>query len=179
MNKIQALEKTIYNLENDVYVYDWSDTNHCNCGVLARTLLNGKFPRDAGFGKGPDNSYPGTFSGRAVCITTGIDLPEVFGALKEAGFTYRELGELEFLGNIPIAEKAGLRAFHYKDDWNAAHSQFQVKKNVIKYLKAWVEILKQQEVKEPEPIQQPERTRIVYVSVPETIKEQAEQLITN
>lgn len=179
MNKIQALEKTIYNLENDVYPYGWEDVESCNCGILARTLLKGGGVRANGFGEAPMIEHVGTFSRRAHCLLTGISLPIVFQKLKNSGFTFEELCHLEYLSDRVISEKAGIRVWEWHPNQEAAHGQFHQKKFLIAYLKPWVEILKEQEVKEPEPVHQPERTRIVYVSVPETIKKQAEQLITN
>ena len=142
MTKIEALQKTIYNLENDVYEYSWQTSNTCNCGVLARTLLNGTLPSDAGyFNVAPSKEGNGVFSKRGYCITTGIEMPLVFKLLSDAGFTEEDLYNIEFLADKNIASKIGLKVY---GDWRAAHGEFDVKKNVISYFKAWVEILKKE-----------------------------------
>lgn len=179
MNKIQALERTVYNLENNVYQYSWHDVESCNCGILAKTLLKGGGVRANGFGVAPITNHVGAFSRRAHCLSTGISLPIVFQKLKDSGFTFEELRNLEFLSDRVISGKAGIEVGKWQLGQETAHGKFYQKKFLISYLKAWIEILKEQEVKQPEPVQQSERTRIVYVTVPETIKEQAEQLITN
>lgn len=130
MNKIQALEKTIYNLENDVYEYSWSNPNSCNCGVLAHALL-GKRPSEAGLYNSPlrDNSEKGAFAGVAFCMTSNMPLPEIFSSLKEAGFSFQDLKELEFLANPHIRMRAGMGDSRF---------DFNEKGSLITYLKAWV-----------------------------------------
>lgn len=153
MTKIEALEKTIYNLENDVYEYNWWDMDKCNCGVLARTVLGGEVPLSCGL---TDVSKDGCgFGGIAIetfeaCKKTGIPLPKVFEALRDCGFNGKELDKLEDCG--------------------------ETKGEVITYLRKWVNALKKKEgVKNKQP--KPERIKTVYVSVPETIKEQSQELI--
>lgn len=175
MTKVEALEQTIYNLENDVYEYSWSTLDTCNCGVLARTLLGGKLPTNAGFYKSPKYGGKGVFAKQAFCVTTNLPLPEVFKVLKEAGFTYPELLELEYLGNKKIAQRLGwllseIGGVYFIDGFDA-------KNRLIAYLKAWVSILKEEQ--KPEVLQPTPQIieRIKYVSVPESITEQTKTLI--
>lgn len=148
MNKIEALKKTIYNLENDVYEYDWVNVNCCNCGILARTLLNGKSPRDCGYFDSPLEDGAGVFASQAYCMTTNLPLPEVFKVLKNAGFSHKDLLELEYLGRLDVLAKMG------KDCYVGAGGQrcisdnsYDNKQTVIEYMKAWVEILEAEQVK--------------------------------
>lgn len=143
MTKIEAIKKTIYNLENDVYEYQWTKAGACNCGILARTLLGGKEVWDAGFLQSPAQQTKGyaPFCQFAFCITTNLELPEVFRVLKETGFTIEELNRLENLNDHAIIKKGQVKWFECNDMSNAYRSE---KPEVIKYLKAWVEILEEQ-----------------------------------
>lgn len=176
MNKIQALELTIFNLENNVYVYYWASPNHCNCGILARTLLGGKYPSNCGYADSPTEEPSGTFSSNAFCITTNLPLPEVFQVLKDAGFTHQELLELEYLENEKIAGIMWRKLSKTLSGCIAmSNEQYANKSSLILYLKAWVGVLKEEE---QTPISTPQvKEKTVYVAVPVSIKEQAKELI--
>lgn len=170
MNKIEALEKTIYNLENNVYEYDWETSNTCNCGVLARTLLDGKLATDCGLLESPTYGRGGPFSAHAACITTNLELPLVFRVLKDAGFTHEELVSLEYLADATICGRLGMVV---RFDSNCSFSPaFDNKEDLIKYLKVWVEILEAEQppIKSQQVPEQKEKIR--YVSVPETISKE-------
>lgn len=185
MTKIETIEKTIYNLENDVYPYGWINPNSCNCGVLAKTILGGKCIYDAGYSDAPVTcSVYGAFSRRALCMTTNLPLPELFQTLKDAGFTFKELSELEYLSNLEITTKAGID-LHYSivgslvNGTRMVADDFDHKPTLIRYLKAWLEILKEQE--QPTQLSEQPVTAIRYVPVliPESVNEQLKELILN
>lgn len=142
MTKIEALEKTIYNLENDVYEYNWSHYEQCNCGVLAASIIGDGDVRKYGIGSSPAIRGLGA-SGEYYCMTTDLPLPKVFQSVKDCGFTYQEMIDLEVFSNDKIRDAGGL-----------FYGEYKKKESLIKYLKAWVEILKEeklnseQEVKE-------------------------------
>lgn len=167
MNKIQALEQTIFNLENDVYEYHWGDYESCNCGVLAKTLLDTKRAiRRLVESVKPirDHNEPyHLFTDRTYCLTTGEELNEVFSALKIAGFTHMELRGLELLNGKEVLDR--INRIEPLSKGNKVHA--------IVYLKAWVEILKEQLPVQPEAPKQ----KTVYVSVPISITEQSKELI--
>lgn len=176
MTKIEALEKTIFNLENDLTEYNWTESDHCNCGVVAKTLLNGELPNNCGFFQSSLRAENvAGFSQYAYCMTSDMPLPRVFHLLKEAGFVWDELKELEDLSNKQICERGGI---WFPVDFNGRtiNRYRESKEYLLSYLRAWVEILKEQiPVQEKEP--KPERIKTVYVSVPETIKEQSKELV--
>jgi hypothetical protein len=179
MNKIQALEQTIYNLENDVYRYKWTEHDHCNCGILATTILNGKTPTQAGYCNtpriGPENL--GAFSSFSYCMTTDLPLPEVFQALKDSGFSHQEIHELEHLSNIKICKLGNVNTELLDDLAIKINVYRSTKSEVIKYLKGWMVLLKS-EIK-PEILTQPSliKERIKYVLVPESLSNQAKETI--
>jgi hypothetical protein len=166
MNKIEALEKTIYNLENDVYEYNWNNFERCNCGILAQSVVGDKTLRDSGYRDSPSVQGSGA-SAMFHCLTTGLPLPEIYKTMKSAGFTYEEMANLEILGGESILKKAGMSRYGHKID---------SKPDLTRYLKAWVELLKEEQpvVTIPEP---KIKEIIRYVSVPQSITEQSKELI--
>jgi hypothetical protein len=179
MNKIQALEQTIYNLENDVYRYKWTEHDHCNCGILATTILNGKTPTQAGYCNtpriGPENL--GAFSSFSYCMTTDLPLPEVFQALKDSGFSHQEIHELEHLSNIRICKLGNVKLEYFDNSAIPVNAYRSTKAEVIKYLKGWVILLKSEMEVSPPLKPAPTKERIKYVSVPETLSSQAKETI--
>lgn len=171
MTKIEALEKTIYNLENNVYEYSWENSDSCNCGILSRTII-GKSVFDAGYGCSPCSSGVGAFASEAFCMTTDLRLPEVFQALKDTGFTYQEILELEYLGNQEIAHRAGQTVTQLCSRSINAGS-YKNKETLIAYLIAWVQLLKEELAEKTPEV----RIKTVYVSVPVSITEQIKELI--
>jgi len=105
----------------------------------------------------------------------------VFQVLKDTGFTYTELVELEYLGNEKIANKAGIPISYYEKGFSAAHGHFKDKDCLIKYLKAWVSILEENEISYTLPTMQNGESKVKevirYVAVSESLKEQAKELI--
>jgi len=139
MNKIEALQKTIYNLENNVYRYQWDSCNDCNCGILSRTIMGGKSPYEGGFLDAPFiKRIEWPFSENAYCMTTNLPLQEVFQSFKDSGFSFEDILNLESLGDDKIITR--LR-------WDKKHSKYTTKKYVILYLKEWVKMLQEREPK--------------------------------
>lgn len=180
MTKLQAIEQTIYNVENGIYQHWWAECNSCNCGVLAKTLLGGEDVYDAGFHDSPDidNTNYGVFSRKAYCMKTDLPLPKVFQLLKDAGFTYGDLRSLEFLSDETITKKAGLpMRYDTNVERNICVSYYE-KISLVSYLKAWAEILRaEQMVEEKKPEEIKPKTKTVYVAVPTSISKQ--ELVLN
>lgn len=155
MTKKEALIKTIYNLENDVYEYAWGSCDSCSCGVIARTLLDGGMPTETLFVLKPHigiaSGFSGTYEdGVNYCRSTGIPLPKVFQALVDADFSFDEMNSLE---------------------------ECYSKEDAIAYMK---KLLKQEEETTTQPVQSEQPKVIektVYVSVPTSITEQSKELI--
>lgn len=146
MNKIEALQKTIYNLENDVYEYNWNSCDTCNCGILARTLMNGSYAIRNGLYNSPVSVGNGAFSRHAYCLKTDLPLPKVFQVLKNAGFNYDDMVELELLGNKEVLSRIGYGYFTcYYGRTIIDSLAYGNKEIVVKYMKAWVEILKEEQ----------------------------------
>lgn len=182
MNKIETLKATIVNLEEGKLQYYWSSSDSCNCGVVARTLLNLESVFTNGY-KYDNNKSPGVFARDAYCITTNIAIPKVFQLLKDAGFNHQELIELEYLSNKAILIRIGKEATDYGEYMAMKGLEYQKKEVVISYIKAWVEILEEEngvfnEVKVIEAPIEVTRQKTVYVSVLETITTIAEIILS-
>jgi len=118
MTKIEALKQTLHNLENDIYEYRWSHSDTCNCGILARTILNGELPTKSGLCDYKDKNIPAIsyafgFSGVALetfnhCEVTGLPIPKVIKALLDCGFSFEELRTLEFYSTETRTDKEKL-----------------------------------------------------------------------
>lgn len=183
MNKIETLKATIANLESGM-IYHWSNPNNCNCGVIAKTLCNVDDLSEVGFYNSKIRSNNvGAFAQLAYCMTSNLPIPLVFEKLKQAGFTHKELIELEYLANERIADKIGEKIIVGGTNNLPKSINFTKKETLIKYLKAWVEILEEEsnvvtEVKVIEDVKPVVREKTVYVSVPETITTLAEIILS-
>ena len=175
MNKIEALKKTIYNLENDVYEYNWSESNSCNCGILARSISGTREGID-GYYNSPDvgDMCIPPWTRRSICLKTGLPLSGIWKTLKDIGFTHDEIANLESLSDKKIADKTGMEFNIFKHSTGFSVSPHRSEKRyVISYLKAWVEIL-EEEAK----LQLPERKEIIrYVAVIADVREDAVKAI--
>lgn len=184
MTKIEALKQTIVNLIEDKIQYNWTSANNCNCGVVARALLDVDDLFQHGY---TTNTFPidplarGCFARDAYCITSNIPIPKVFQSLKDAGFSHEDLLSLEYLGDPKICKKAGMESTTSLCPYpTLVGGGYNQKDNLIKYLKAWIEILEEQQVKvivQPEPIKEKVKETIRYVSVPETLTEKSKELL--
>jgi hypothetical protein len=180
MNKIQAIRQTISNLENNVYEYNWTDADSCNCGVLARSIMGGVYPRKAGFSESPMKANHLTcFANNAICITTNLPLPRVFSELKNAGFSHEDIMELENLSNPVVIKKAGMSVYRSLNGY-MVNSDRSDKHYLVAYLKTWAEIL-EEENQTIQPIPEPIKEKVIhhYVSVPTSITEQIKELELN
>lgn len=169
MTKLDVLKATVYNLENDVYAYSWSDSDSCNCGILARTIMNGATPIKEGglwdritkrnehclsFILGSPRGFSGAVEQSIqMCHITRLPYPRVIKALLDYDFTVEELKALEFFGTVSKTEK---RWFNMEDrtrgekiigsKLNLEGMVRNDKQDVIKYLKAWIEVLEEKEM---------------------------------
>lgn len=156
MNKIEALKKTIYNLENDVYEYNWDKFESCNCGILAKSIIGGKDLDGCGYRNSP-SLYGSGASAMFHCLATGLPLPEVYQAVKDAGFTFREMRHLEVMTDEEILKKAGM---------SILSRLFFDKAHLIAYLKAWVSILEEssQMLSKGQNVQECDATKLIVAN---------------
>jgi hypothetical protein len=137
---IEVIKKTIHVLENDLVHYDWTEFYSCNCGVLIQQATNIrflKFRSEFTTIKG-HGGLPGPWSSKAkteFCSSTGIPTTDIFKKLKELGLNEKDIMNLEFLSNEKVRGRANLNKY----------DQFHKKDVLIKYLKAWAELLEEEQ----------------------------------
>lgn len=157
MTKIEALQKTIFNLENDVYEYRWGGgDNMCNAGILCKTLLNGKNPTECGLNQSPLKCTNTRFYSGAFCLTANLPMPEMYQQLKMSGFSWEDIRDLVYLSNTKITSRLNWKVSEFEGKM-IAHNHTK-KESLITYLKEWVKMLQtptvtltayQPEIKEP------------------------------
>lgn len=180
MKKIDALKQTIHNILYQGMVYNWHDSNHCNCGVVAKTVCNTNDLFSIGYPNSPLKNGAGVFAKDAYCMTYNLPLPVVFQSLKDAGFTHQELLELEYLANERICKNLGWERvkitkmnydFHIREG-----ATYDVKENLLIYLKEWVKILEEETITIPHILVPEVKEKIKYVAVSDTIRAQVKEL---
>lgn len=99
---IDAFRVTADRLESGEYKFQWSDSDRCWCGLVARTLLNVSEIELTILRRATSDTY-GVWSNWInnckKCETTGLPLNTVLLALHEVGLTsFDDFIELEYIG---------------------------------------------------------------------------------
>jgi alpha-amylase/alpha-mannosidase (GH57 family) len=166
MNKIDALKKTLHVLENDLVRYSWSGSESCNCGVLAQCVTNRtentlnhlvSAPR---VGFSTDNLGPWA-KWANHCQITGIPFNDVMKTLADCGFTWNEIKHLENLSDKSIVDFP----VHVRSN----------KEFVIRYFKAWIQKLENEQVVETKVVEPAIKTEYKVVEVDSKVKELVKQ----
>jgi hypothetical protein len=157
---IKVIEKTINALENNLVEYNWGKSVSCNCGVLAQQVCSLREIEDS-----ISRVHGSLWEGRAKnqCNKTGFDLHIVFKKLFDLGLSTFDIIGLEELSNTNI-----LKRFDNSPKFNQdrTNKYCDNKDYLIKYLKAWREILLEEGEIEPS-----ETIRYVTVEIDSKLKE--------
>lgn len=134
---IPTIKIVLTSLEKDIVDYEWKHPQCCNCGLMVQGILN-VTPRNVNkifhyllsF-----NDAKTTWKSQAqqYCSVTGMPLNLVFEVLHNKGFKIEDIVHLEFLNNSAILELSGIDT--------TKKSYYSNRNNLIKYLKAWLNIL--------------------------------------
>lgn len=150
---IEVIKKTIHVLENDLVYYDWMRSTSCNCGILAQQIGINPDHILSQISTVDDHSLPGgpwTRCSRlqSKCEATGKPLQEVFKKLFDLGLSFKDIGNLENLSDENILKKMGgtHKVYHGRN------SRRGEKTEVIKYLKAWTELLEEENAPNEKPV---------------------------
>lgn len=136
MQSTETLQKKIEYLEKAKelilsFEYRWTDMQNCNCGMLVRAVTG--MTSDSLLETISTPELPGLWSDIAkrqkVCSQTGLPIHWIFEQLLKAGFSFDEILELEYLG---LDEDSPVRPEPYT-----------VPENVVAYIDAWIERIKQ------------------------------------
>lgn len=166
-NLIQKLQIAIHGLETDSVKYNWYNPCSCNCGIVAQSMLGMSMAE-------LDKRIQVPFSSKnlrqyliinqndslecswrnavkAYCPMTGKPLDEIFSQLNEAGLSREDMCHLEYMTNPLILKKANIETTRMQDSLFGRlfkiyepYSYYKQADNLIKYLSAWVEILKEE-----------------------------------
>lgn len=176
--KIEVLEKAVQMLENG-FNYSWFALDRCNCGLLVqatgfnKSYLEYSKATNVQSWRFAIKDLDNKSNGQDRCSVTGLYFSDVQRILRDLGFTASELCELEFLGNPQIAEKIGWITHKTLHGNELLSDNIFSKSNLLKYLRAWIELLREEDAKESPEVKE----RIVYVAVPVSITEQTKELI--
>lgn len=142
---IQGLRKSADALENNAQ-YDWDQTGHCNCGVLAVTMTNVHL---SSYGSWTNLSHLVASNALTpyLCPVTRLKLKEVFDILLDNGMEYSDFTHLEYLSDPTIFKRAGIEDFTPYTGELMGNEHFTKRANVIKYMRAWADLLCENECK--------------------------------
>lgn len=128
-NKIQILRNTATRLAGNLH-YAWGHMGSCNCGHLVQEVTE--------LSKAEIHAYAmqryGDWSTqvREYCPSSGLPIDWIIEQLLAAGFTTRELHELEYLENDQV-----LKFLPGGKRWLARNKR----EDVVAYLQAWADKL--------------------------------------
>jgi len=115
--------------------YDWNDRSRCNCGIVARQVMQTSAPKLKKLLPPiyEDGTFYPTWSSMAdkYCSETGLSKNEVFRGLFSAGLKYSDFAHLEELSHPEILERI---IPHRTGKKPICRSN---KSDVILYLRAW------------------------------------------
>lgn len=129
INIIQALRKTINNLDNGSS-YQWGHMGSCNCGNLAQVITNldkAEIHKSAMRRHGDWNEQLIDY-----CPTSGLPIDHIIDEMLAYGFTREDLAHLEKLSDPKILK-------HLPSD--KKYLQQNSKIDVVLYLKTWANVL--------------------------------------
>lgn len=131
--------------------YDWKDNTSCNCGLMAQICLN-KSASEVKQGWKDMKTYneyaderakkgdfsPGAWTNATnyYCGITGKPVDNIIGDLMKKGFTSLDISGLEYLSDNYILAKTDIK---YEQEY------YGKKENLIKYVDAWIAIIREQE----------------------------------
>jgi hypothetical protein len=139
-------------LENNDTYYKWTNYTSCNVGLFAQLCTNASeseikrrvnneyadFIRQVEIQEKngtEDDPMSWTLMVNYYCGITGKSVCGIIGDLQKAGFTSSDISHLEYLNDKYILSKT---------DINNSAQYYTLSDNLIKYLKAWEEIIKEQ-----------------------------------
>lgn len=121
--------------------YDWTKSNTCNCGILAREITRCDDVYALGFGRPKYEFIDSTHCVWSVkglaCSQTGMEIPEVFSALSSVGINIKSLVDIESCQNISVLTRIGASTWDGLSE--RANPSF-----VARYFRAWADMIDEQ-----------------------------------
>jgi len=133
---IDALRKTANKIESGDWDNHWGTPSQCNCGLLARSILEEPLHFDSRMGcwrRAILNAQKDEWAlGVPRCKYTGLSFVEIVDVLSDVGLRNEDIISLEHLGNEAIIEAMDTSApSYYNDD------------HVVEYLRTWADLLEE------------------------------------
>lgn len=128
LNKIEALRGAAKRMEGST-AYQWGHMGLCNCGFLAQevtALTKEEIHRRAMLRHGDWTEQLNDY-----CATSGLPMDDLISELIAFGFTRDELAHLERVSDPRVLHRIP----------NAQELRHNCKADVIRYLRAWAEVL--------------------------------------
>ena len=127
---ITALRLTIDRLSAGT-TYWWGHMGLCNCGHLAQSIT-GLTEREI-HASAMIRSGDWEEQANHYCPTSGLLIDTVLAAMYDLGLTRDDIRRLERLSDPRVLRRAGV-----------AHLRFNHREDVVRYMRAWAELLEQQ-----------------------------------
>lgn len=153
---ISALRTTADAIENREVFYNWLEGEHCNCGLLVRTLLDGEtgsgrslhacqhVRRAGAAGAWSYFSLSLAESDYSRCPVSERTAAEMASTLNAAGLEQKDFHGLEALYDEDIRRRAGL------PKRRSDHCDHNAPSAVVAYMRAWADMLEEELEREEE-----------------------------
>ncbi len=136
-------------VESEAVTYAWDKGSQCNCGIVARHILG--YSKDEmsnaliSIGNGT-----GMWSDHAEknCSISNISHNNIFKILLDAGLKFKDFHHLEFLSDPQILKRSNIVPYGSKTKDNGSFDgHYKQKENFIAYIRAWADMLQEEEDK--------------------------------
>ena len=129
LSVIEVLRSTAFALENRSD-YQWGHMGSCNCGFLAQEITNLRKNEIHGYAMQRCGDWSEQL--HDYCATSGLPMDDLITKMIEFGFDTVDLKHLERLSDHHVVKTLPREEQHLKHN---------VKADVVKYLKAWANVL--------------------------------------
>ena len=130
---IEALRATALKLDSETTVYRWTHMGACNCGHLAQHLTR----KSAAELRRLSQGKAGEWADQAMehCPTSNVPMDHILSKLLETGLEPEDIGHLERLSDKRVLRRLPL---------GERHLDFRARHDVVRYLRAWADLLDEQ-----------------------------------
>lgn len=133
---IEMLRNTVETMECST-AYQWGHMGSCNCGFLAQEVT--RLRKDEIHTRAMQGHGDWTEQLNDYCPTSGLPMDNLISELLSAGFDTDDLKNLERLSDRKILEALPTEDRHLK---------YNIKADVIQYIKAWITLLENELLEE-------------------------------